>query len=108
MQGDRPSAGGMVNVPPLILVPAGAVVNVSTWQVAQPILSKSARPFFATTLPATCASRAGALLARMNRAKRSISESPSDPGVSFGSVALLQIFVTSLGCRRLVMPISFR
>src|ERR1700687_1040146 len=104
----EPSAGGIVNVPPLILVPAVAVVIASTWQVAQPILSKRVRPFLAAAPLASCASRAGALVARMKRAKRSISERPSGPGLSFGSEALLQRLVTSLGCRRLVMPICLR
>src|SRR5262249_18727451 len=102
----EPSAAGIVNVPPLIFVPAGAVVRVSVWQIAQPILSNRARPFFASKLLASCASRAGALVARMKRAKWSVSESPSGPDASFGSEAVLQRLVTSLGCRRLVMPIS--
>src|SRR5258708_29351932 len=104
----EPSAVGIVNVPPLIFVPAGAVVSVSTWQVAQPILSKRPKPFFAAALLASCESRAGAFVARIKRAKRSISERPSDPGLSFGSEVLLHRLVTSLGCRRLVMPISLR
>ena len=52
--------------------------------------------------------RARALEARMKRAKLSTSESPSAPGLSFGSVAALQSLVTSSGNSRVVMPISFR
>src|SRR5258706_2157024 len=104
----EPSAGGIVNVPPLILVPAEAVVSVSTWQVAQPTLLNSVRPFCADALLATCASREGALLARMKRAKRSISKRPSDPGLSLGSETVLQRLVTSFGCRRVGVTLSLR
>jgi len=34
-------------MPPLIFVPAAAVINDRTWQVAHPILSKSSEPFLA-------------------------------------------------------------
>src|SRR5258706_14265527 len=104
----EPSAGGIVNVPPLILVPAEAVVSVSTWQVTQPTLLNSVRPFCADALLATCASRGGALLARMKRAKRSISKRPSDPGLSLGSETVLQRLGASFGCRRLVLYIPLR
>ena len=64
-----PSATGIVKVPPLIFVPVGAVVYISTWQVAQPIWSNKLLPFFATALLASWESRAGAFVARINRAK---------------------------------------
>src|SRR5215470_9707857 len=98
----------MAYVPPLIFVPGAAVVSAGTWQMAQPILLKRASPFLAEALAASCASRAGALVARMKRAKRSMSESPSGPVLSLGSGEVLQMDVTSLGRRRLVMPISFK
>ncbi len=53
-------------------------------------------------------SRAGALVARRNRANLSMSDSPSGPGLSLGSVTVLQTLVTSSGNSVLVMPISFR
>src|SRR4029077_8236464 len=104
----EPSAAGIVNVPPLIFVPAGAGVSVSAWQIAQPILPNRPRPFFASALLASCASRAGALVARMKRAKWSVSERPSGLGVSLGCEVMLQKLVPSLGCRRSVIPISLR
>src|SRR5689334_23557560 len=72
----EPSAGDTVSTPPLITVPAGAVVSVRTWHVAHPIESKSVEPRTACDDAARMVSRAGALVARMNRAKRSMSASP--------------------------------
>src|SRR6516225_6548277 len=102
----EPRAAGIVKVPPFILAPAGAVVSVGTWQVTQPIFSIRARPFCAVGLEAICESRAGALVARMKRAKWSMSARPSGPGLSLGSELVLQRLVISLGCSRLVIPIS--
>src|SRR5207244_4871660 len=53
-------------------------------------------------------SGAGAFVARRKRAKWSTSSSPSGPAALFGSGAVLQRLVTSLGNSRLVMPISFK
>ena len=53
-------------------------------------------------------SRPGALVARMNRAKRAMSSRPVESASSFGSLAVLQMAVTSSGNSRLVIPISFR
>src|ERR1017187_5559937 len=50
----------------------------------------------------------GAFAARIKRAKWSISASPSGPGVSFGSEAVLHSLVTSSGNSAVVIPISFR
>ena len=93
---------------PLIALPAAAVVRVRTWQVAQPILSNSADPARAAAVRASSVSRAGALVARMKRANRSMSSSPVESGVLLGSATVLQSVVTSSGNSRLVIPISFR
>src|ERR1022692_2290268 len=96
----------MANAPPLIFVPAGAVVRLRTWQTAQPILSNNPDPFVAAGVAARVTSRGGAFAARIKRAKWSISASPSVPGVSFGSDAVLQSLVTSSGNSAVVMPIQ--
>ena len=98
----------MVNVPPLIAVPAGAVVRVGTWHNAHPMLSNSADPLMAFGVAASSRSRAGALVARMKRAKRSMSSSPVESGVLLGSPTVLHRSVTSAGKSRLVIPISFK
>jgi len=54
----------------------------ATWQIAHPIASKSADPFLASAVNASRPSRGGAFVARTNRAKRSMSERPSAPGLS--------------------------
>ena len=63
------SASGIVNAPPFMAVPVAAVVSVGTWQVAQPILSKTVSPCFASGVCDSVTSRAGASEARMKRAK---------------------------------------
>src|SRR6266550_1097469 len=57
---------------------------------------------------ASTVSRAGALVARRKRVNRSISASPEESVVLFGSDAVLHSVVTSSGSNRLVMPISFK
>src|SRR5437868_8653175 len=94
--------------PAIDLVPAGAVVSVRTWQAAQPTLSNNSDPLLLTGVSASCESRAGALEARMKRAKWSRSSSPSGSDGSFGSGAVLHSFVTSSGKSRVVIPISLR
>ena len=96
-----------MNVPPLIALPAGTVVRVGTWQRAHPILSNSTDPLIACGVVASTRSRAGALVARMKRANRSMSSSPVESGLLLGSSAVLQRSVTSSGNKRLVSPISF-
>ena len=103
-----PRAGGIVNVPPLIGLPAAAVVRVRTWQTVHPILSNRVEPSRAWRVRASSVSRAGALVARMKRVKRSMSSSPVESGVLFGSGAVLHRVVTSSGNNRLVIPISFK
>src|SRR5689334_10417167 len=103
-----PIAAGIVNVPPLIFVPAGAVVRERTWQTAHPILSNRSDPRSATGVFASTVSRGGAFEDRMNRAKWSTSASPSAPGLSLGSAAVLQRVVTSSGNNDVVIPISFK
>jgi len=93
---------------PEIGVPGGAVSMVPTWHRAQPTESNRAEPFVASAVSARRASRGGALVARMNRAKWSMSVSPSGPGASSGSFTVSHRLVISVGSRRLVMPISLR
>jgi len=88
--------------PPWRDVSGGAVTSVRTWQIAHPIASKSADPFLASAVNASRPSRGGAFVARTNRAKRSMSERPSAPGLSSGSFTVSQIVVTSVGSRRFV------
>ena len=95
-------------MPPLIAVPAAAVVKVRTWQVTHPILSNRVAPSCARRVRASRVSGAGALVARMKRANRSMSSSPVESGVLLGSGAVLHSVVTSSGNSRLVIPISFR
>src|SRR5690348_9741479 len=103
-----PIAAGTVYAPPLILVPAGAVVRERTWQTAHPILLNRSEPRSAAGVFARTASGGGAFDDRMNRAKRSTSASPSGPGLSLGSAAALQMVVTSSGNNDVVIPISFK
>src|SRR5215210_1838309 len=111
-----PSAGGTVNVVPLITVPVGAVVIVGVWQLAQPIEVKSEAPAWALVVAARTVSRGGTLVARMKRAKNSTSgpKGLAAVGASSGSgtpskaATEAPMLVFSVGWRGLVMPISFR
>ena len=76
-----PSAFGTVDSPPLIFVPARAVVMDGVWQTAQPILLNSASP--AETL-AVIVPREGALVERIKSAKATTS-TPSSSGSETGS-----------------------
>src|SRR5215831_12723117 len=102
-----PSAGGTVKAPPFIDVPAGAVVILVTWQIAQPIELNICAPALASLVAARALSRDGALVARMKRANLSMSARPSAPGWSSGSVVTLQTVVKSVGLSGLDIPISF-
>src|SRR5690242_3652625 len=77
-----PRSGGMVNVPPLMTVPAGAVVIEVTWQMLQPIESKREAPATAFAVAARAVSRGGTLVARMKRVKRSTSSPLGASGVA--------------------------
>src|SRR5690242_12018839 len=88
-----PSAAGTVNWPPLMTVPAGAVVIDRTWQMAQPMLlnkfepatmSELGVPFEPSSAPGP---RGGTLVARMNLANATISSSPSSPQFTAGLLA---------------------
>ena len=104
-----PSAGGTVNVPPLITLPGGEVTMLATWQTAQPMAPKRARPLMASVVAASVASGGGALVARMNAAKASTS-SPSSSGSGTASNAATErpLEVSSAGWNGLVIPISAR
>ena len=96
---------------------------VSTWQVAQPIFVNSSAPCFTSGVAAAVSSLAGAFSERMKLAKWSISSrllsvgsgrllgSVIFVGSVFGTVVVtggLQMVVTSVFCRRFVIPISFK
>src|SRR5678816_3636319 len=104
-----PSALGTVNSPPLILVPARAVVIDGVWQTAQPILSNSASP---AETSAVIVPRGGAFVARMKSAKATTS-TPSSSGSGTGSYrepspTYRPFDVFSSGNRGVVIPISLR
>src|SRR5687768_17121404 len=82
-----PRAGGTVMAPPLITVPAGAVVMVTVWQCWQPIWLNRLRPATASGVAARAVSRGGTLVARMKRAKASTSgpNGSAEVGASSGS-----------------------
>src|SRR5215472_3375273 len=101
-----PRAGGTVKAPPFITVPAGAVVMLVTWQIAQPIELNICAPARASLVAARLWSRDGALVARIKRANLSISARPSAPGWSSGSVVTLQTVVKSVGLSGFEIPIS--
>src|SRR5215203_7530838 len=111
-----PSAAVTVNLPPLNTVPAGAVVIVGVWQLAQPIWTKSVAPDWAAAVAARAVSRGGALVARMNRAKISTSGpkgsvavgASSGSGTVSNAATEAPMLVFSVGWSGLVMPISFR
>src|SRR6266496_3515850 len=125
-----PRAAGTLNAPPLILVPAGAVVIERTWQMAQPIwlnrfepatMSELGVPFEPSSAPGP---RGGAFVARMNLAKATMSSSGSSPQFTLGLLAhgalsgtgsnpepkptKRPLDVFSVRLKRLVMPCSFR
>src|SRR6266436_7984540 len=79
-----PRAAGTVNAPPLMSVPAGAVVRLVMWQMSQPTAWKSEPPVWASEVAASLVSREGTLLALMNWAKASMSLSGSSPQTTFG------------------------
>src|SRR6266571_147950 len=110
-----PRAGGTVNAPPLIRVPGGAVVSDCMWQMSQPTEWKSEAPTCASLVDANLASREGAFVALMNRAKASMSLSGSSPQTTLGLLLQRVVsgtsshkVVTSLVLNLLVIPISFR
>src|SRR5258708_5354882 len=106
-----PKESGTMNAPAATAVPVGAVVIEETWQKSQPTLWKRLAPATPSEEPANAVSRGGTLVARMNRAKWSMSLRPAESGVlSLGSGMTSQRRVTStlLGGKRLLMPISFK
>src|SRR6266478_10212143 len=106
-----PRESGTMKAPAATAVPDGAVVIEETWQKSQPTLWKRFAPATPSEEVASAVSRGGALVARMNRAKWSMSFKPSESAVwSLGSGTTSQRRVTStlLGGRRLLMPISFK
>src|ERR1700687_4079098 len=106
-----PSESGTMNAPAATGVPVGAVVMEETWQISQPTLWNNAAPATPSEELARAVSRGGTLVARMNRAKRSMSSRPWESGVALlGSGITSQILVTStlLGGKRLLTPISFK
>src|SRR5262249_21501816 len=103
------SALETVNSPPLIFVPARAVVIEGVWQTAQPTLLNSASPAEAS---AVIGPRDGALVERMKSAKATTS-TPSSSGSGTGSYpepyhtyGPLEVF--SSGNRGFVIPIWLR
>src|SRR5207244_11009567 len=104
-----PSDAGTMNAPPLMLVPTAAVVMLVTWQMLQPIWLNRFDPATASAVPASAASRGGALVERMKFAKTAMSLSTSSGSGTLSNAATeLPSDVFSVGCRRLVTPISFR
>src|SRR6267142_6033153 len=102
---------GTMNAPAATAVPVGAVVIEETWQKSQPTLWKRLAPATPSEEAARAVSRGGAFVARMNRAKRSMSCKPSESvALLLGSGITSQILVTStlLGGNRLLTPISFK
>src|SRR5258706_7234132 len=106
-----PSESGTIKAPASTDVPGGAVVMEETWQISQPTLWNRLAPARPSGEFARAVSRGGTLVARMNRAKRSMSCKPSESVVALlGSGITSQILVTStlLGGKRLLTPISFK
>src|ERR1044072_7080925 len=104
-----PSAAGTMNRPPLMNVPAGAVVIDWTWQMAQPIELNKLRPVWASAVAARYSSRGGAVVALMNRATVS-TPAPSSSGSATVSYMATEtpLDVFSTGSSGEVMPISLR
>src|SRR5436853_7839204 len=103
------SAVGTFIVPPLMGVPAAAVVIVDTWQTAQPICSNRCWPARTSLV---IGPRGGAFVERMKLAKARTSL-PSSSGSCTGSYAdphptKRPLDVFSVGISGLVMPISLR
>src|SRR5713226_2360925 len=106
-----PREAGTMNDPAATAVPVGAVVIEGTWQKSQPTLWKRLAPATPSEEVASAVSRGGTFVARMKRAKWSMSVKPAESGVlSLGSGITSQSRVTStlLGGKRLLMPISFK
>src|SRR5216684_4932186 len=106
-----PREAGTMKAPAFTDVPVGAVVIEETWQMSQPTLWKRLAPATPSEEMARAVSRGGTLVARMNRAKRSMSCKPWESVVLLlGSGITSQILVTStlLGGKRLLTPISFK
>src|SRR5467141_3823869 len=106
-----PSESGTVKAPASTGVPVAAVVMEETWQISQPTAWNRLAPARPSEEFARAVSRGGVLVARMNRAKRSMSSNPWASGVALlGSAITSQILVTStlLGGNRLLTPISFK
>src|SRR5439155_10431943 len=82
-----PSAAGTVKAPPLITVPTADVVIEGVWQIVQPMLLKRLEPATASDVPASAASRGGALVDRMKSANVAMSSSPSSPQLTLGADA---------------------
>src|SRR3954470_24087697 len=82
-----PRVAGTVNSPPLIIVPAGAVVIEVTWQMLQPTALKRDAPACASAVAARAVSRGGAFDERMISAKAVMSSSASSPQVLPGMFA---------------------
>src|SRR4051812_38140439 len=109
-----PRAAGMVYLPPLTTVPAGAVVIDAVWQLAQPIETKRFEPAIASDVAASAVSRGGTLGERMKRTKASTSvrlgletvAASSGSGTVSNAATELPIVVFSVGWSGLVMPIS--
>ena len=75
----------------------------------QPIELNRFDPATASAVPASAASRGGALVERMKLANTSMSLSASSGSGTVSNAATeLPSDVFSVGCRRLVTPISFR
>src|SRR5882724_9249287 len=99
-----PKESGTMNAPAATAKPVGAVVIEETWQKSQPTLWNRVAPATPSEEVARAVSRGGTLVARMKRAKRSMSLSPSESAVlSLGSGTTSQMRVTStlLGGKRL-------
>jgi len=92
-------------MPPLIFVPAAALVNDRTWQVAHPILSKSQSFLGQGSLRELLVARRSFCRAHeAGESDRYRRTRPDQAGYWLGAV--LQSFVTSSGKSRFVIPIS--
>src|SRR5258708_29922953 len=106
-----PRDAGTIKAPASTAVPLATVVIEEAWQMSQPTLWKRLAPATPSEELARAVSRGGTLVARMNRAKRSMSCKPWESVVLLlGSGITSQILVTStlLGGKRLLTPISFK
>src|SRR5882724_11540801 len=106
-----PRGLGTMNAPAATAVPAGAVVIEETWQKSQPTLWKRAAPATPSEEVASAVSRGGTFVARMKRAKWSMSVSPSESrllSLGSGTTSHRRVTSTLLGGSRLLTPISFK